>query len=148
MNTNKKNDNNEQKKQITFKPIDLLTAEQIKEKLYNYEQVDRYDIENLFPGTRIQYFEIMENNKFRFKPGGIITINGYPNYLVLTNGRKSWSVQLVNHIIFKEQSVDLIVKKYIDIINQKNQEIDHLISLIKTQKRKLREYEKIKKIKE
>lgn len=143
MNTNKKNDNNEQKKQFTFKPVDLLTAEQIKEKLYNYEQVNSHDIENLFPGTRIQYFEIMENKKFRFKPGGIITINGYPNYLVLTNGRKSWSVQLLNHIIFKEQSVDLVAKKYIDIINQKNQEIDQLMSLIKIQKKKLYDYEKI-----
>ena len=123
--------------------IDLLTPGDIKKRLINYEKITTECVEILVPSTRIQYFEIMKDNKFRYKPGGAIIKNGYPDYLVLSNGRISWSVQLKNHIIFKEINVDTIVNEYKEKLKKKDLNIRNLRFKISTQKDKIQEYENI-----
>ena len=50
----------------------------------------------------------MDNNTYKYRPGGVVIKNGWPAYLVLSNGRVRWSVQLANHIIFKERRQAMI----------------------------------------
>lgn len=115
---------------------DMLSREDIQERLKNYEQVSPDDVEKIVPGTRVQYFQVDKNDEMmRYRPGGTVIVNQYPVYLVLSNGRKSWSVQLKNNIIFKEIDVDAIKKKYEERIKEKDREIailrNHIINLKK-----------------
>lgn len=104
---------------------DLLSKEQIISRLKNYEQVIP-TIKNLPVSSRIQYFEILDTDNFRYKPGGTVIVNKYPKYLVLTNGRKNWSVQIKSHVIFKQKDVSDIENNYETIIRHKNNEIRQL----------------------
>lgn len=131
----KLSDDNYKRPNVTA--TDLLSTSDIKSRLKNFEKIKKNEIKNIKPYTRIQYFEVFADNKYRYKPGGSLLINKAPDYLVLTNGRKNWSVQLDSHIIFAEIDIDLIKKEYEDIIAQKNRDIEHLKELIREQKNKL-----------
>jgi len=109
-------------------PNDFINPLELKKRLKYYDIV--YDAINLSSGTHIQYVELYEGN-FRYKSGGIIITNKYPDYIVLSNGRSSWSVQLKNNIIFKQKSIQDIITIYENIIYKKNMTIDELKYKIK-----------------
>ena len=85
-------------------PSDMLGEQDIRQRLINYKVVE--DIKELVPGDQIVYFEKLDNGKYRYKPGGFIAINRSPDYLVVTNGRSKWSVQLDSHIILVHYNLD------------------------------------------
>ena len=62
-------------------------------------------------------------------------MNKAPTYLVLSNGRKNWSVQLDSHIIFIAKDIYKIEETYNEIIAEKNRNIKHLKTLIAKLKR-------------
>jgi len=68
-----------------------LSDKNIKDKLIGYDSLPLNKIKNILPGDDIRY---MSNNKFRC--GGRVKANNYPNYIVLLNVYKkvSWCVQL------------------------------------------------------
>jgi penicillin V acylase-like amidase (Ntn superfamily) len=120
-----------------------MTMDEIKKKVENFELVSKTDIKDLNIGTTIIYFEKIfdkktDSVKFKYKPGGRIIVNK-KEYLVVTNGKTNWSVQLKNHIIFKMMPVINIQKKF-DI------QIEKLKLLIKEErknyKKELSNYEK------
>ncbi len=113
-------------------PITTLTRDEIKNKLSNYEQI--VNTESLAHGEKIKYFEILPDGKYIFKPGGTVIVNKHPVYIVLTNGKTNWSVQLDKHIIFREIDVNSIRIKYEEIIRKKDKQITELLHLIKTKK--------------
>ena len=76
------------------------------------------------------------NNEYKYKIGGTLIINKSPNYIVLTNGKKNWSVQLKQHIIFREISVDKLRQQYERLLNDKNRTIEELKYLIQEYKKK------------
>jgi hypothetical protein len=96
------------------------------------------DIENIKLGTSVRYFA---GKKFRFG-GNLINISGLPKYVVLSNGQKSWSVQMKNTKFFKKLSLKDLKQDYEDALNFKTLENKNL-------HRKLDKYEesyrKIKK---
>lgn len=81
----------------------FMDVNEIKEKLKLYDRIESKDVKDLHIGTRITYIEVMPDKTFKFKSGGVMIINAYPKYLMLTNNKKTWSVQLDRHIIFREQ---------------------------------------------
>jgi archaellum component FlaC len=121
----------------TIEPSNLITVEELKEKMKDYKRVLSSDVKNIKPDTKIRYIEVLDEG-FRYKPGGFLIVNSYPDYIVLVNGNRKWSVQLKNHIIFTEISIDSIRKEYEDIINKKNIEIDELKSIIQTKNKEIK----------
>ena len=81
----------------------FMSPNELKEKLKLYDRIETDDIKNLKLGTRIAYIEVLPDNKFKYKSGGVVIVNSAPTYLMLANNNKSWSVQLDKHIIFREQ---------------------------------------------
>ncbi len=120
---------------------DLLSPEEIKKRINNYEQVSGDAVADIVPDTRVQYFEVMEDKSFKYKPGGVVIVNKYPDYMVLSNGRRNWSVQLINHVIFKEIDIDVIKSNYDTLIASKDRQIEQLKHLII---KKNKEIEKLK----
>jgi hypothetical protein len=103
----------------------FVNPEDIKKKLEFYKRVQTEDLANIPLGMRIKYVEILDNGTYKYKPGGVVIVNKAPDYLVLTGNRKSWSVQLANHIIFVEE-YDLVRKNYEQKIKNLNNQIEKL----------------------
>lgn len=113
---------------------DILSPEEIKRILRNYEQVT--DLSSLVQGDIVKYFEILDNGKYKYKPGGRVVINKQPDYLVLSNGKKSWSVQLNKHVIFREIDINKIIFEYEEIVKKKDKRIEELVYLLDRYKNK------------
>lgn len=112
------------------KPSDMIAQNDIRKRLINYDIVE--DIATLLPGQQIVYFEKLPNGCFRYKPGGFVAVNRSPEYIVLTNGRRNWSVQLANHIILVHYDKDRLISSYQHMIAQCEKKIDQYRHLIKT----------------
>ena len=108
---NKKTKDEYVKAEITY--TDKLSKSQINQLLYDYEKVENVnDIQKINLGTFIRYFE-NKNGELKFRTGGILTVNtGYPDYLILSNGKISWSVQIKNCIFFKRITIEQIREEY------------------------------------
>lgn len=124
---------------------DSMTWDEIKKRIVNYNQIAGEDLKNMPTNTKIRYFEILENGKYRYKPGGTVIVNKYPDYLVLSNGtNRTWSVQLNKHIIFMQMDIDEIKNRYEQILIEKNKKIDQYRHYIE---KLLSENEQLKKAK-
>ena len=104
----------------------MLSPNEIKEKLQEYTQLD--DISNVQLNSHIRYFTIDKNGKKQFRLGGFITKID-KDYVVLSNGKLSWSVQKHNSIFFKKMSYDELKEELIEKISNKFEK--KLISLEK-----------------
>lgn len=105
-------------------PSDMMTADDIRKRLVNYSIVK--NIAELVPGQHIIYFEKLSTGKYRYKPGGFMTVNKSPDYLVLSNGRTNWSVQLDRHIIFVHNDFDKLMTQHEIQIAEYERRLDHL----------------------
>lgn len=99
--TDKLNINDGYKKPIkTF--TEKLTKNEIKTLLEEYKQED---IKNITKGLHVRYFIKDKDGQLLFRMGGALKDNsGLPTYVVLTNGKKSWSVQVDNTIFYVKMS--------------------------------------------
>jgi len=79
---------------------DIMSNEEIKEKLQGYEKVN--DIKKVIIGSHLRYFApSKDSNKPVFRLGGFLTKFGDDyKYIVLSNGTLSWSVQLNGTVEF------------------------------------------------
>ena len=91
---------------------DTLTEKEIQEQLRDYQLVD--DITQVPINTHIRYFVYdKESKQKKFRLGGNLTkIDPIKQYLVLSNGKTSWSVQFKNTTFFAKQSIDEIREYY------------------------------------
>jgi hypothetical protein len=94
---------------------DTLSAKQIEEKLKGYEKVD--DISEVPINTHIRYFITDDNGKIKFRTGGfLLQKNNADTYVMLTDGKHIWSVQVNRNnnatVFFKKMSH----KQEIDVI--------------------------------
>ncbi len=116
----------EKKEKKIIDPIDLISVDEINKRMINFKRVMSEDIEKLETGVRIQYFEVFpEENKYKYKPGAILVYVKYPDYIILSNGIKKWSVQLKNHILF-EENIDSLKRNISKIIKEKDKTINEL----------------------
>jgi hypothetical protein len=90
-----------QKPPITY--TDSLSKEEIKNFLKDYEEISSDKISTVKKGTHLRYFSKNDDGTYKFRLGGNLIVNNtLPNYIVLSNKKKSWSVQTHNTIFFVE----------------------------------------------
>lgn len=112
-----------------------LTKEEIAAKLEDYKKVD--DIVDVHIGTHLRYF-ITKDGKKLFRMGGQLVKNdGLPEYVVLSNGANSWSVQVEGTTFFKKLSQKEIKEGYEAIIEEKDEKIKELYHLVKQLKKQI-----------
>lgn len=119
---------------------DKLTRDDIKEKLENYKLVDN---PNQIPiGVHVRYFTVKDGKRL-FRLGGQLTKNdGLPDYVMLSNGTKTWSVQTADTTFYRKMTEKEIKDSYQKLIDQKDEiiktrdtEITKLINYIKDLKK-------------
>ncbi len=123
---------------------ETLSPDEIKGKLEEYKQIE--DINNISLNTHIRYFTINpQNNIKQFRLGGFLT-KIEPEYIILSNGKLSWSVQLKNSILFekmtftdlKEELINKISKKFEKEINELTDENLKLKNTLKQVKKEIK----------
>ena len=123
---------------------DKLSAEEIKEKLEDYIEVE--DISKVPLNTHIRYFTEKEdkdkNKKIKvFRLGGfLVNKNNYDKYVILSNvpdtgvinaNKKTWSVNTKTSIFYRKQNLDEIKEQYQDELDELYEEVDNLKKQIK-----------------
>jgi hypothetical protein len=88
------------KKSETRQDIMNENKELVIKDLLGYIKIDYKDCDELILGSKIKY--ITDNGDYRI--GGILTKNGFPDYIVLLSAYKkiTWSVDLRKNTIFME----------------------------------------------
>lgn len=127
---------------------DSLSPDEIKKKLEEYKQVD--NVMKLSLNTHLRYFTINpKTNEKQFRLGGFLT-KIEPEYVILSNGNLSWSVQLKNTIFFekmsfgdlKEEIVKKVSKKFDDKLTELADENKKLKDTLKQVKQEVRKKSK------
>lgn len=121
---------------LTF--TESLSKEEIKKLLEDYDQIT--SIDELEKGIHVRYFSKQEDDKYKFRMGGIIIIIK-DEYVIMSNGKKKWSVQINDTIFFKKKSLSKIkddhkkeIMRYEKIIDNQNKKIEELEKKIQQQK--------------
>ena len=108
---------------------DKLTIQEIEEKLQDYIQVDM--INEVSIGTHLRYF-MVKDGKRSFRLGGLL-ICKTPNYVVISNGVKSWNVPIEDTIFYKKITVNEIRQMY----QKKIDSLEDDIKILKDENTKL-----------
>ena len=133
----------------------LQEQDKYKEKLQNYEEVK--DIDYVSIGTHVRYFVFCtKENIWKFRCGGLLT-KKHLKYVVLSNGKHSWSVQreIIDEtndqvyetkffkILSNDEKKDRVLnekEKEIEILKQDNkimaEKLERLIDYVKQQSKK------------
>ena len=103
---------------------EMLTEEQIESMLEDYKAVD--DIYNVPLGTHVRYWSLVKGVK-KFRTGGVLAQNkGLPVYVMLSNGKNTWSVQVKDAIFYSKMSLADIKKDYASQITKLEKTVKHL----------------------
>jgi len=129
-------------KKTTKSYQDKLSPDEIKKKLEEYKQVD--NIKNVSLNSHLRYFSFNpKTGKKQFRLGGFLTKID-KDYVILSNGTLSWSVQ-INHSVFfqkltfsdlKQELTEKISNKYekkIEKLNEENKNLRDTLKIIKKQ---------------
>lgn len=118
---------------------DKLSKEQVKELLVDYEQIKSLEeLKNINCGTHLRYFEF-KDKELKFRTGGILTVsNGIPDYLILSSGKLSWSVQINKCIFFKRITIKQVREEYDKKIHSDAATINGLQRLLKDADKKIK----------
>lgn len=114
---------------ITYQ--EKLTAKEIAEKMQGYEKV--HDIEDVPLNTHLRYFLIKEDGTRVFRNGGFLhNKKNAEKYVMLSNGKYVWSVQVKDAVFFKKMSHKEEIEALHNIYKKKLEEKDAIISKLKT----------------
>lgn len=102
-----------------------LSKEDIKYFLEDYVKID--DINQIKKGSHVRYFDKTKDG-LKFRMGGLVTVLGFPNYIILSNGSKTWSVQLKSAIIYMKLSFNELKKEFISEMEKLQSYNKHLYS--------------------
>ncbi len=111
-----------------------LSAEEIESKLEGYQKVE--NIAEVPLNTHIRYFTINPDGTQVFRTGGFLhNKQNADTYIMLSNGKNSWSVQVNNSIFFRKLSqkdeIDAIHASYKQKLEEKDRTIEKLKRYIK-----------------
>jgi hypothetical protein len=116
---------------------DKLSNDEILEKLNGYKKVD--DIYKVPLNTHLRYFSTGKDGKELFRLGGFLyRNNGLPDYVMLTNNKSSWSVQIKGTKFFKKMAAKEIIDTYEDKLDEYERKNKNLKLLIKEQKKEIK----------
>jgi len=120
---------------------DSLSPDEIKKKLDEYRQVD--DISTVSLNTHVRYFTInTKTGAKQFRLGGFLTKIDQ-EYVIVSNGNLSWSVQKKNTIFFEKMSFSDLKEEIVKKVSKKfEHEINDLTNENKTLKDTLRQVKK------
>lgn len=108
---------------------EALTSDEIKEKLEGYKKIESFD--DIAINTHIRYFTLDENNEYLFRTGGfLLNKTNADKYVILSNGKVSWPVQVESSIFYakishKEQ-IDALKEMYMKKLREKDKKIKEL----------------------
>lgn len=115
-----------------------LTLNELEDIFEDYTETP---IDQISVGSYIKYFSKV-NGKDKYRPGGkLINIKGLPNYVVLTNGKSTWSVQVQGTRFFKKMPLTEIKNEYNQIIDEleaENNTLKEKILKLETENQKLK----------
>jgi hypothetical protein len=104
-----------------------LQEDDITVLLEDYIEVEYDDLVKIPMNTHLRYFIIKQTQNGEqklFRMGGNLVNKDNPQeYLVVSNGKHSWSIQVKNAIIYRKLTNDEIKEEYKNIISQKDNEI-------------------------
>lgn len=107
---------------------DKLSNAEIKKMLEDYKETKA---SNLNKGFHVRYFKKEKDNTVSFKTGGVIfSLDGLPDYIVLSNGKLSWSVQVKDTIFYQKMTYAEEKEKMDKLIIKKDDEITGLMGTI------------------
>ena len=116
---------------------DMYTADEIKQFLEDYEQVD--NINEIALNTHLRYFSIVTTGKKKekkFRRGGMLVKNDPKQpFIVLSNGTSSWSVQKDNSDFYRKRTLDEIKAGYEDDIDDLKYRVSKAEKIIRNQKK-------------
>jgi hypothetical protein len=129
----------------SYKPTEksyqsTLSDVDIAKKLTDYTKIKSPEVYKIPLGTHIRYFTVNpKTGEKEFRLGGTLNKLGDNNqYIVLSNGTFSWSVQLANSIIYKKLSINELketvkedTKKEMTDLQKENKELKKMIKQIK-----------------
>ena len=110
-----------------------LTPGEIKDLLADYQEVSSHQVKK---GFLIRYFTKNKNTGIlEFRYGGTVMINDDPDFIVVSSGYLTWSVQRKDTIFWQAQPISDVKKelaeKYEQELLQKQFFIDELQSYVK-----------------
>lgn len=121
-------DANYKRPDVTYQ--EKLTNEEIADKMKGYVKVD--DVSDVPLNTHIRYFTIGENGEKKFRSGGFLKIKTDPDrYVILTNGKVDWPVQISESILFRKLSHNEEIDALHTYYKKKLEERDNLIQKLK-----------------
>lgn len=115
---------------------DKLTDEDVAQLLQDYKPVD--DLFKVPVGSHLRYFTVRKDAagvvKKMFRFGGLLqNKDNADKYVVLGNGKITWSVQTKTAIFYKKMSFEELKEEYSKQLEEKDELIDKL-------KRRLKKY--------
>lgn len=133
---------------------DNLSEEEILDKLSDYKKVE--SLTELKPKMHVRYFSLEVDKKKgtimrKFRMGGFVAnINLEDKYVMLSNGKVTWSVQFENAVLYKKMTIAEIKQEYEDDLEKAQTVNDKLMrkyNKISQAYENIKEnYEKLKKI--
>ena len=107
-----------------------LTADEIAEKLQGYERVD--DISEVPLNTHIRYFTTNKDGTQSFRTGGFLfNKQNAEKYIMLSNGKSVWSVQVKGAVFFKKMTHQDEIAALHSLYKKKLNEKDLVIKKLK-----------------
>lgn len=107
-----------------------LTDEAIEKLLEDYVEVEADKISQIPIKSHLRYYTLKEENgniKKLFRMGGqLVNKDHYEDYLMLSNGKNSWSVQTNSAIFYKKMKIEEIKEYYKDLLEEKDKKIKKL----------------------
>lgn len=118
---------------------DKYTPEDIYNLLEDYVE---QDIHQIPLGSHIRYFQNINGQK-KFRTGGKLKFNsGLPKFIILDNGKTSWSVQIKSDtVFFRKKTLKEIKDTYENEIDELEKKNDKLKNLIIELKKKIKSLE-------
>ena len=125
-----------------------LSEDEIDDLLEDYSEVK--DIYQVPLDTHLRYFSLDKDGKKQFRTGGFLhRNNGLPKYVMLTNRKQTWSVQIKGTDFFRKMSLQEIKKEYgdeIEEITEENEKLKKRVKLLEDRNYGLKEM--IRKLKQ
>ena len=107
-----------------------LTADEIAEKLQGYEKVD--DISEVPLNTHLRYFKTEKDGTQTFRTGGFLqNKTNASTYVMLSNGKSVWSVQVKNTVFFRKLTHKEEITAIHNLYKKKLKEKDAIINKLK-----------------
>jgi len=98
-------------------------VDKVEEKLEDYIEAP---IEDIQVGSLVRYFVVKNGAKTYRQGGRLINKNGLPAYVVLSNGKNSWSVQVASAVFYRRMSIKEIELEYKSTIDELEDENESL----------------------